>query len=79
MRFQYNTINETRVTLKLYDFSMRHVITVVEDEPRPAGGDFYEIWDGTGPYGELVANGVYFYEIELVGDGKYWGKLVVLK
>lgn len=79
VRFQYNTVNETRVTLKLYDFSMRHVKTVVEGEPRPAGGDFYEIWDGTGPYGELVANGVYFYEIELEGDGKYWGKLVVLK
>ena len=58
---------------------MRHVRTVTRAEPRPAGGDFYEIWDGTGPYGELVANGVYFYEIELEGDGKYWGKLVVLK
>jgi photosystem II stability/assembly factor-like uncharacterized protein len=79
VRFQYNTTMETRVTIKLYDFSMRPVATVVDSKPRPAAGDFYEIWDGTGPYDEPVANGVYFYQVTLAGDGEYWGKLIVLR
>lgn len=78
VRFQYNTINETDVTLKIYDFGMRHVATVAEKTPRPANGDFYEVWDGLSTKGVQVANGVYFYRLELAGDGIYWGKLIVL-
>ena len=78
VRFQYNTINETNATLKIYDFGMRHVATVAENTPRPANGDFYEIWDGLNSKGIQVANGVYFYRLELDGDGTYWGKLIVL-
>jgi len=78
VRFQYNTINETNVTLKIYDFGMRHVTTVAENMSRPANGDFYEIWDGLNSKGVQVANGVYFYRLELAGDGTYWGKLIVL-
>jgi len=78
VRFQYNTINETNVTLKIYDFGMRHVATVAENRLRPANGDFYEIWDGLNSKGVQVANGVYFYRLELSRDGTYWGKLVVL-
>ncbi|MCG8605641.1 hypothetical protein MJD09_11665, partial [bacterium] len=78
VRFQYNTLNDTRVTLKIYDFSMDHVTTVVEDVPRPANDDFYEIWNGFDANGNMVDNGVYFYRLELEGDGSYWGKLIVL-
>jgi ligand-binding sensor domain-containing protein len=78
VRFQYNTINDTEVTLKVYDFSMRLVATVAEGQFRLGNGDFYEVWDGLDGYGERVANGVYFYELTLSGDGKYWGKLVVM-
>jgi len=79
VRFQYNTIAETRVTLKIYDYAMEHVVTVVDAAPRPANNDLYETWDGRTGNGEFVANGVYFYRLELSGDGVYWGKLVVLK
>ncbi|RMF68850.1 MAG: hypothetical protein D6743_02810 [Calditrichaeota bacterium] len=78
VRFQYNTTRDTRVSLKIYDFSMQHVRTVVEDVFRPANGDFYEIWDGTDSTGRQVANGVYFYRLQLDGEGTFWGKLIVL-
>lgn len=78
VRFQYNTIGQTRITLKIYDFAMQHVFTVVDNEARPANGDFYETWNGLNGRGEQVDNGVYFYRIELEGDGAFWGKLIVL-
>jgi ligand-binding sensor domain-containing protein len=78
VRFQYNTIANTQVTLRIFDFSMRLVSTIVAGKPRAANGDFYEIWNGLDRYGETVANGVYFYELVLTGDGSYWGKVIVL-
>ena len=78
VRFQYNTINDTRVTIKIYDFAMDFVTTVVEDIPRTSNGDFYEIWNGQDARGKQVDNGVYFYRLDLDGDGQYWGKLIVL-
>lgn len=79
VRFQYNTKSDTRVTLKIYNFAMEHVHTVVENKARASAGDFYEIWNGRGFNSEVVANGVYFYQIELDGDGAFWGKLIVMK
>ncbi|NIR51946.1 hypothetical protein GWO43_25545 [candidate division KSB1 bacterium] len=78
VRFQYNTLNATRVTLTIYDFAMQTVKKVVEDQPRPGNSDLYEIWDGTGQNNEQVDNGVYFYRLDLEGDGSYWGKVIVL-
>ncbi len=78
VRFQYNTINDTQVTLKIYNFAMEHVVTVVENAARAAQNDFYETWNGRDGRGEQVHNGVYFYRLELDGDGDYWGKLIIL-
>jgi len=78
VRFQYNTLSDTNVTLKIYDFTMRLVRTVVSSQPRPGNSDIYETWDGTDEGGRQVDNGVYFYRLELSGDGAFWGKLVVL-
>jgi ligand-binding sensor domain-containing protein len=78
VRFQYNTTRETSATIKIYDFSMRLVTTVAEAIPRSANGDFYETWDGTDDRGRRVDNGVYFYRLELAGEGTFWGKLIVL-
>jgi len=65
------------VTVKVYDFALDLVKTVVKDKPRPAG-DFAEVWDGRNEVGEEVANGVYFYRVELEGEGTFWGKVIVL-
>lgn len=78
VRLQYNTIKDTKVTLKVYDFAMDLVAAVVHDLVRPGGGDFSEVWNGRNEYGDQVANGVYFYSVELEGDGTYWGKILII-
>ncbi len=78
VRFQYNTINETRVTIRIFNFAMDLVSTAIKDKPRPANGDFAEAWNGRTENGDLLANGVYFYQLTLDGDGTYWGKIIIL-
>ena len=78
MRFQYNTTRPTRVTLRIFNFAMELVATVVSGKERPIPGDYSEVWDGRNEQGELVANGVYFYRLDLEGEGTFWGKLIVL-
>jgi hypothetical protein len=77
VRFQYNTKSATRVTVRVYDFALYLVATIVESKSRPAG-DFAEVWEGHNAIGDMVANGVYFYSVEIEGDGVYWGKVMVL-
>jgi hypothetical protein len=78
VRFQYNTKSATRVTLKVFDFAMELVATVVQDVYRIGPADCAEIWNGRNDYGDMVANGAYFYSVEIDGDGTYWGKVLVI-
>jgi len=78
VRFQYNTLANTYVTVKVFDFAMELVTTVVKDKFRAGPGDYAEVWDGRNDYGDAVANGVYFYRVDLEGDGSYWGKVMIV-
>lgn len=77
IRLQYNTKAPAAVTIKVYDFALDLVATVVSGKSRPAG-DFHEVWDCKNDRLELVANGVYFYSVEISGDGTYWGKIMIV-
>ena len=61
-----------RVTIRIYDFAMDQVATVVRDGP---AGVIYS-WDGRNNNGRRVANGTYIYTI-LAGSRKFWGKVTV--
>ena len=78
VRIQYNTLAPTKVTIKIFDFAMDLVTTLVEGKSMPGPGDFSEVWNGRNDYGDPVANGVYFYSVELDGDGTYWGKIMIV-
>jgi len=78
VRFQYNTTRPTQVTVKIFDFAMELVAEVVSQKERPVAGQFAEIWNGRNTRGEIVANGVYFYRIDLASEGTFWGKVMVL-
>ncbi len=78
LRFQYNTLSDTRVTIRIFDFAMSKVADVVSQKSRPANGSFFETWNAQNYRGEIVANGVYFYSVALEGDGVYWGKFIVM-
>jgi len=78
VRFQYKTTQATRVTVRVYDFGMNLVRTVVDNKDRPFPGNYTEVWDGRNDLGDIVANGVYFYKIELSSGHSFWGKVMVV-
>ena len=78
VRFQYRTTMATEVTVRVYDFGMNLVRTVVEGKSRTVAGDFAEVWDGKNGLDEMVANGVYFYSIQMTGEEMLWGKVMVV-
>lgn len=76
-RFQYDLPADGRVTVKIFDFAMAEVTTVVNDVDRDAG-DHYEVWNGTRGDGQTVATGVYFYRIDRGSADSVWGKVAVI-
>jgi hypothetical protein len=68
----------SHVTIRIYDFSMHVVRTLLQNAIRPAG-QADERWDGTGDKGKLVDNGVYFYSVTINNDAPAWGKILVVR
>ncbi len=66
------------VTIEIYDFASRRIHTLLQSAPRLAGQVHGETWDGRDADGDPVANGVYFYRIELSSGREVFGKIVVL-
>ena len=70
----------THATVKIYDFNMELVSTVADNLPRLGDVESDDIvWDGTNDKGKTVANGVYYYRIQLDYGEDLWGKVVVIK
>ena len=77
-RIQYSLSQDARVSVRIYDFASRLVRTLIEDEARQGGENHGINWDGLDEDGDSVANGVYFYRIELDTGQQAFGKVVVL-
>lgn len=76
VRIRYTMPKTGEVTVEVYDFAMELLVRPVKDRPRPAG-DHNEVWDGLGPDGREVANGVYF--VHVVGGGNdAWTKILLM-
>jgi hypothetical protein len=76
----FKPASDTRVTVEIYDFNLDLVKTVVSNLPRQGGVESDDIvWDGTNGNGKVVANGVYFFRIELENGDDLWGKVVMIK
>ena len=67
------------VTIRIFDFAMHPVKTLLRNASRPATGEFDEIWNGTDDHSRRVSNGVYFYSIEIGGLSPAWGKILVVE
>ena len=78
VRIHYKPPADGPVTIKIYDFSMNLVTTLV-DERSMAEVEQDKEWDGRNDKGDIVANGVYFFKVEASGGQTEWGKLVILK
>lgn len=76
------------VTIRIYDFGMNYVRTLIQDAPRgdvintidkndPAG--VIDYWDGKDDIGNTVPNGVYFYSVEIGSNDPLRGKILVVQ
>ena len=68
---------EAHVRLNIYDTRGRLVTTVEDDILAP--GPYERQWDGTDADGRRVASGVYFYRLDVAGEGSMVRKMVLLK
>lgn len=66
------------VTIRIYDFSMHVVRTLIQNAPRPMGEN-EDVWDGKDDTGRTVDNGVYFYSVTITNDNPIWGKILVAR
>ncbi|MBE2217615.1 MAG: hypothetical protein IAE90_05390 [Ignavibacteria bacterium] len=67
------------VTIKLFDFAMFPVRTVIQNAQRSTPDMLWAVWDGKRDDGSQVVNGVYFYRIEIDKDQTVWGKILVMQ
>lgn len=83
IRIHYNAPSsgaaQRSVKIQIFDFGMNRVRTLLHDAPRDAGRSFDELWDGTTDGGKIVANGVYFYRIDIDNDEPLFGKILVIQ
>jgi hypothetical protein len=86
--FAYNLSKPSRVTIKIFDWNMDPVRTVIKDRDRPSGNDrsngrstnaAEDVWDGTTDSGHRVAVGVYYYKITAQSGEHSFGKIIVAK
>ncbi len=71
---------DTRATITIYDLNLELVRNVVNRIYRLGGVESDDIvWDGANGNGDIVANGIYYYRIELDSGEDLWGKVVVIK
>ncbi|HTX17983.1 MAG TPA: FlgD immunoglobulin-like domain containing protein [Bacteroidota bacterium] len=68
-----------KVTVRVFDFGMALVRTVVSNLFRSGANEFDEIWDGRDDRGRQVSNGVYFYQVVVGNNDPLWGKILVLQ
>ncbi len=68
-----------KVTIKIFDFGMNPVRTIIQNAVRTSPDDLFTSWDGKSNEGIQVANGVYFYRVDVDSDTPLWGKILVLQ
>lgn len=76
-RIRYDLNQNQTITVRIFDFGMNLIRTLVTGESR-AQGTREEIWDGRDNRGIRVANGPYFYTVSSA-EGTFRGKILVLE
>jgi hypothetical protein len=58
---------------------MHPVRTLIQKASRFSGKEYDEVWNGRNDNLSIVANGVYFYRVEIDNQEPIWGKIMVLR
>ena len=86
LKIKYSTNGSEPVTIRIFNFSMQIVKTIIENTNRgnpthvidsPSGTIDY--WDGTDQAGNIVPNGVYFYRVDVGSQKPVYGKILVIQ
>jgi hypothetical protein len=67
------------VTIRIFDYAMHPVKTLIQNATRSSGKEYDEIWEGKNDNHSIVVNGVYFYRVEISNQSPIWGKILVLR
>lgn len=71
--------SSAKITIKIFDFGMNPVRTVIQNATRTGTEELFTQWDGKDENGGRVANGVYFYRIQVDNENDTWGKILVIQ
>jgi uncharacterized protein YfiM (DUF2279 family) len=81
LKIKYSTGGtNASVTIRIYNFSFEYVRTVIQNAPRNRTLEGPpEFWDGTDDSGNIVANGVYLYRVDVDSNDPIFGKIIVMQ
>ena len=87
LKIKYSTGGQSvPVTIRIFNFSMNLVRTVVENAQRgnPShlvdnSNGVIDYWDGKDDNGNIVPNGVYFYRVDAGSNAPVYGKILVVQ
>lgn len=77
--FYKSTRSPVKITIKIFDFGMNPVRTVIQNAQRSGEDVLFTSWDGKNDHGGQAANGVYFYRVEFDDEEPAWGKILLLQ
>lgn len=78
VNIKYSLNEPANVTIRILDFGMNLVRTVIQNVPKTGNSEQVEIWDGKDQNGKIVPNGVYFYRIDFGSGEPLFGKILVI-
>jgi hypothetical protein len=81
LKIIYSTDNKpATVTIRIFDFGMNYVRTVIQNVPRQRGLEGPpDFWDGKDDAGNIVPNGFYLYRVDVDSDTPLFGKIIVMR
>jgi photosystem II stability/assembly factor-like uncharacterized protein len=82
LKIKYSTSGiEKYISIRIFDFGFNYVRTIVQNVPRNFNLESVPIdyWDGRDDNGNFVANGVYFYRVEVGDNDAVYGKILVMQ
>lgn len=80
VRIHYSTNGQTSpVTVRIFDFGMNLIRTIIQNATRSGSGEHDEIWDGKDDRNNNVPNNVYFFQVTVGSNDPQWGKILVLR
>ncbi len=80
VRLHYSTDGkDAAVTVRIFDFAMNLIKTVVQNVHREGSREHDEIWNGKDETNNFVPNNIYFFQVIVDNDESRWGKILVIR